>query len=341
MVREFHPRSVELTRSFDDLDSFSRSDAQLVIARLYGFGSWPKLRAGVELAREHTGSDPADIETGSGAGSAMSPVDRFVTLACVSYNPIDVHARLAEATRLLAADPSLGTGSPAAMAVTGQYRRLAEALDEDRAAAKRPTGPNRWPLLLYCTYSREMADGADCSAVETVRLLLAHGADPDAGFLWHGLVPPFTALTGALGRGEGDQPPHPDRDRLVRILLEAGADPNDGQGLYNNGLAGTAHDDPTHLRLLHEFGLGRPHNGPWYRRFGDRLTPPAELLHDELEVAAWRGLPNRMRFLIGLDLDLDRGVGRSGRRPLDLALEQGHDEVVDILRAAGATSTTE
>ncbi len=337
MVREFHPRPDDLLTSAEGLAAFARADAQLVIARLYGFDSWPKLRSGVALVREHTGSDPADAASQTGGDGHTSAVERFVALACVSYNPVDVHGRLSEAAALSAADPQLATGSLAAMATTGQHRLLAAALDDDPTAVQRATGPNQWPLILYCTYSRVPADGDDASAVETARLLVDRGADPDAGFLWHGLVPPFTALTGAMGRGEGDQPPHPERDRLMRLLLEAGADPNDGQGLYNNGLAGTAHDDPTHLRLLHEFGLGEPRNGPWYRRFGDRLTPPAELLYDELEVAAWRGLPNRMRFLVGLDLDLDRGVGRSGRPPLELAIEQRHDEVVTILRSAGAT----
>lgn len=336
MVREYHPRSVELTRSADRLGDFKRSDAQLVIARLYGFDSWPKLRAGVELVGDHTGLDPADTEAGGdrGDGPETSAVDRFVALACVSYNPVDVHARLVEAETLLEAEPSLATGSLAAMATVGHHRALAAALDADPEAANRITGPNLWPPLLYCTFSRVLVDGG--SAVETARLLLGRGADPNAGFLWHGLVPPFTALTGALGRGESDQPPHPDRDGLARLLLTAGADPNDGQGLYNNGLAGTAHDDASHLELLHEFGLGRPVGGPWYERFGDRLTPPEELLYDELEVAAWRNLPNRMRFLVGLDLELDRGVGRSGRTPMDLAVEQGHDEIVAILRSAGA-----
>lgn len=340
MVQEFHPRSPELIGSADRLDGFSRSDAQLMIARLYGFDSWPKLRAGVELVEDHTGLDPADTEAGDGDGdgSETSPVDRFVALACVSYNPVDVHARLVEAERLLEAEPSLATASTAAMALAGDHLALADVLDADPDAASRTTGPNQWPPILYSTFSRVLV--ANGSAVETVRLLLGDGADPNAGFLWHGLVPPFTALTGALGRGESDQPPHPNRDRLARLLLEAGADPNDGQGLYNNGLAGTAHDDPSHLELLHEFGLGRPFGGPWYERFGDRLTPPEQLLYDELEVAAWRNLPTRMRFLVGLDLDLDRGVGRSGRAPMDLAVEQGHDEIVAILRSAGASPAT-
>ncbi len=336
MVREFHPRLGNLDESSDGITDFSRTNAQLVIARFYGFSGWSNLRAHVELAREHTLPDPADRDEDPSKGADSGSVEEFVSLACVSYNPVDVHARLAEARRMLAGDPALASGSAAALAVTGDHLALADLVSADPSGVDLPTGPNNWPLVLYCTYSRVTPDGDRYSAVETLRLLLDRGADPNAGFLWHGLVPPFTALTGTLGRGEGDQPRHPDWQVMARMLLEAGADPNDGQGLYNNGLAGTAHDDPAHLEILSEFGLGRAHDGPWYRRFGDRLTAPSELLYDELEVAAWRNLPNRMRFLVGLGLDLDRPVGRSGQRPLQLALDAGHDEIVAILRSAGA-----
>jgi hypothetical protein len=131
-----------------------------------------------------------------------------------------------------------------------------------------------------------------------------------------------------------DQPRHPERDELARALLEAGADPNDGQLLYNNGLAGTAYDDTWHLDLLVEFGLGTDQAGPWYQRLGPKLTPPIELLYDELEVAAWRGLPRRMEFLIGLGLDLERPVGRSKKPPLEIARSAGHDHLAELIETA-------
>lgn len=334
LIVEFHPRFAD-PKSVESPAGFKRADAQLVVARLYGFASWPKLREHVGLVGDFTRSDPADVDSDD-------DVDRFVALACVSYNgDHDPHARTELARTMLDSDADLATGSIAAIAVSGHREAMADRIRHRPAVVNEPLGPNGWPPLLYCCYSRVDPSAPSRSTVDTARLLLDAGADPNAGFLWHGLVPPFTALTGAFGRGEADQAPHPQAFELARLLLEAGADPNDGQALYNNGLAGTAHDDPTHLQLLVEFGLGSTSPGPWYRRFGSHLTAPEELLYDEVEVAAHRGLPKRMRFLAELGLDLDRPVGRSARTAWQLANAGGHTAVIDVLKRAGARGTEE
>ena len=66
-----------------------------------------------------------------------------------------------------------------------------------------------------------------------MRLLIEHGADPNAGFLWDwgGQFPCLcTVLTGVLGLGETDvhrvegplyQPPHQYCFEFARLLLEA------------------------------------------------------------------------------------------------------------------------
>ena len=53
------------------------------------------------------------------------------------------------------------------------------------------------------------------------------------------------------------------------------------------------------------------------------MTAPIELLYDELEVAALRNLPNRMRWLVNLGLDLNRPVGRSQQPPHQIATNAG------------------
>ena len=64
--------------------------------------------------------------------------------------------------------------------------------------------------------------------------LLEYGASPDTHIKLNETYR-FTALTGAMGEGEQgvNQPPHQYADELVALLLDAGANPNEGQGLYD------------------------------------------------------------------------------------------------------------
>src|SRR5437899_21655 len=73
MVAEFHPDP-------PDLDRFPLSAAQLVLARKYGFASWAQLHRHVEVinTRSWTPGRPAPDDE--------PPADRFLRLACLSYN---------------------------------------------------------------------------------------------------------------------------------------------------------------------------------------------------------------------------------------------------------------
>jgi hypothetical protein len=179
--------------------------------------------------------------------------------------------------------------------------------------------------------------------VEVARLLLAHGADPNAGYLWEGLRSPFTALTGVFGGGEQGAPPHPRELELARLLLRAGADANDSQTIYNRGLGGVARDDTELLGLLLDFGLGRGDGGPWHRRLHPALQTPAELVAEALQHAAEAGLVARVRLL------LERGADPNApgthplyrqRRPYEGAVLHGNLEIARLLADAGADTGT-
>ena len=123
-------------------------------------------------------------------------------------------------------------------------------------------GPHAWEALLYLAYSRLPPGGPGRSALEVARLLLDHGADPNAGYLWEGLSPPFTALTGAFGGGEGDPPPHPVGGWRLRDCCSNAA-PIPMMGRRSTTAAAYAGDE--WLELLFEFGLGSGDGGPWHR----------------------------------------------------------------------------
>jgi Ankyrin repeats (3 copies) len=326
VVREFHPRLGNAALGSPELVAFSHADALLVVARSFGFESWPKLMAHLELVAPLARS-PHEI------GPSDSAADEFLRLACLNYGD-DEPVRWAEAERMLVAAPQLAMANLATMAATGAVDATRELLGRDPEGVRVLLGPYRWPPLLYLAYSRVAAP----AAFETAELLLDHGADPNAGYLWEGLSPPFTALTGAFASGEGTNPAHPDGLRIARLLLERGADPNDGQTIYNMG--GFPGDE--WLELLLEFGLGGGDGGPWRRLLGERQDSPREMLEDALMAAAGNGRAHRVRLLLDHGADPD-GTGShhpiyEGRTPIEEAAVSGNPEIVAMLQVAGARS---
>ncbi len=335
VVREFHPRLSDAQPGSPELAGFTRADAQLVIARQFAFASWPRLRAHLELVEPHARS-PHEQPVGGPLADERAIVDEFLRLACLTYGDDDPD-RLRRAQSMLEVHDWLARASVHTIAAAGLVDAARELLERDPAQASLAGGPHRWEPLLYLTYSR-VGVGPGRSAVAVARLLLEHGADPNAGYLWEGLVPPFTALTGALGGG-GTIPAHPERLALARLLLEAGANANDGQALYNQGWG----PDPQEewLELLFEFGLGSRDGGPWRRRLGERQDSPRAMVEDLLMAAAGHGLTDRVRRLLARGVDPEGRGSRHpiyrGRSPVQEAALSGHMDVVSQLVDAGAS----
>ena len=336
VVREFHPRLSDAQPGSPELNGFTRTDAQLVVARQFGFSSWPKLKAHLELVARYARS-PHEQPVGGPLADDRAVVEEFLRLACLTYGDDDPD-RWRAAQTLLQEHDWLARASIHTIAATGDLVAARDLLDRDPSHASLVGGPYAWEPLLYLTYSR-VPLGPGRSAVAVARLLLEHGADPNAGYLWEGLIPPFTALTGALGSGEGASPAHPDALALARLLLQAGADANDGQALYNRGWGPDPQED--WLELLFEFGLGTGDGGPWRRLLGERQDSPREMIEDLLMAAAGHGLTDRVRRLLAHGANPE-GHGSKhpiyeGRSPVQEAALSGHMDVVSLLIDAGAS----
>jgi ankyrin repeat protein len=339
-VSAWHPRPDRV-----DLALMPLHDAQLATARRYGFVGWPALVAYVDTARPLS-TDPATV-----VEDALAPADAFCALACLQYDERDEPARRERAAAMLHDDPELPAASVWAAAAASDPSALRRHLADDPTLAGRKGGPYDWEPLLYLCYSRVPTSRRAEGAVEAARLLLAAGADPDAGFLWRGLATPFTALTGVFGEGEQGphrQPRHPHDVLLAVLLLERGAEANDGQTLYNRMFTpGTEH-----LEVLFRFGLGGPDRGPWRRRLGDAMETPAEMLDRQVRWAAEHGFADRLELFARHGVDVsgvrlrdaralpdDVNAKTDGRTPLHEAAWDGDLERIEALLAAGADLT--
>ncbi len=332
-VRQGEPRGTALAAEFRPglpmNASFPLSAAQLVIARCYGFASWSKLRRHLDVVT------PRSFSPDSATSSDKSPADRFLRVACLTYQD-DSPADREAAAALLAADPQLPSSSIAVAAACADAVQVRQFLATDPSSATAPSGPFGWSPLLYQAFAR-LDVGLD-HTLDTARLLIGAGADPNDGRFWHGLPTPFTVLTGVFGAGEGDQPSHPHAMAFARLLLQSGADPNDGQTLYNRMFS--SNDD--HLVLLFEYGLGRGDGGPWHRLLGDALESPRVMLRNLLWWAITHDQRERVALLAGHGVDIQtrftevRYRTANGHTPIEEALLSGHRELADQLLALGA-----
>lgn len=308
---------------------FPLTAAQLVIARQHGFTSWARMRRYIQVVTGRAwtpGKPPPGDE---------SLADRFLRLACLTYTD-DEPADRAAATRLLAEHPELPQHSLFAAAACADVAQVRRQLAGRPAGASVTGGPYGWSPLLYQAYARHNPHVGLPATLETARMLLDAGADPNDGRFWHALPTPFTVLTGVLGDGEQSQPWHPHANSFARLLLDRGADPNDGQALYNRMFA--SNDD--HLALLFEYGLGRDTRGPWHRLLGESLESPAEMLRSLLAWAIIHDQRHRVALLAehGVDIVSPFTEQRSPRQgtPVEVALINGHRELAGQLLALGA-----
>lgn len=335
--------SLPAARGKEDKDLLAMSlrlhDAQSCLAREHGFLSWADLQLFV-LARRTLADDPnlavrrwlAMVYAGDVAGGN------------------NTH-RPAVAERLLIENPSLPGDDPYLACAVGDEAGLRRATLRDPAWVHREGGPLRLPPLVAVTHSglanrpgfRERLRG--CAS-----LLLAAGASPDqsVGNRW----PPasldapsaterLSALYGAAGKAFDPE--------LTRLLLEAGADPNDGESLYHSLEA------PGCTKLLLDAGARITGSNAMYRALDLDDVSALQLLLDHggdpnepplgPPTSDW-GSPllwaiSRRRSLAHLQALLAAGARADARAPdgvsaHTLALRFGQVEVAELLERAGA-----
>jgi ankyrin repeat protein len=220
-------------------------DAQSCIAREYGFASWQELKDGVELQRAQS-RDQQELRTfwlhlvyGGDVAGGLG------------------RQRPALAAKILADNPLLAAGDPWLACAVGDEAAIRRAIDADAGWVNRAGGSLKIPPLIAVTHSAFAKLDSHREALHrSLRLLLERGADPNQYF--HNRWPPnslekpgdekLTAIYGAAGKVHDVE--------MTRMLLAAGADPDDNESLYHSI------DDPDHrlpcMRALLEGGVRVP-----------------------------------------------------------------------------------
>ncbi len=306
-IQSFHPRP----ESFNGL-----RDAQLVVARRYGFISWAELTDAVQMAAY-------------AQQSLEQKANTFIGLGCVQYNGNDRLRNYQRAQELLERYPDIAKFSFYSALVANNANVVSEYLSNEPELVNKTGGPLNWPPLLYVTYGRIKESSGIKNAIVNAQLLLAKGAEPDTNIILNETYR-FSALTGAMGEGEGgeNQPSHQYAEELAAILLKAGANPNEGQGLYNTMFSSSG---DRWLALLIDHGLQAKHKLNWQNKESAQTT-----LDYQLANAVSGGYEKRVKILLSAGANPNATDGYNGRRVHTNALLRGHMAIASLLAEVGA-----
>ncbi len=274
-------------------------DAQSVVAREYGFPTWPKLVNHVEQVQARF-------------GITAEVADRFIELA--------LSDRIEKLRQWVDLHPGLPRFDLVCSLVSGETALVQKWLAGGASVgAKLP--PNDWTPLEYVCYSKmnkafaERSDGL----LESARLLLDAGADPNAYHLYEGAAK-LSVLYGASGESF--------HLGIVRLLLQRGAHPNDGESVYH----AAQHDQPEIMEELLAHGADISGTDPEWNN-----TPLFFLAgYRESDSGAEKGVAG-MRWLLEHGADPNIPSGECKETPLHAVCRTGMGHgVVEMLLRHGA-----
>jgi ankyrin repeat protein len=218
-VKTYHPRFSDLPDDEIMRRKFALANAQFVIAREHGFESWPKFAKHVEA-----------LASASFAASLSDPVTAFIVAACVPRDAMHSSGTLERAEAILAGYPAVASAGIYTAAILGEAAAVRRFLAIETRNAIANGGPYGWDALTHLCFSRYLRlDRARSDGfVVAAKALLDAGASANTGWMETNNEPHpewQSAIYGAAGIAQ--------HAGVTRLLLERGADPNDGETPYH------------------------------------------------------------------------------------------------------------
>ncbi len=309
-------------------------DAQSCIAREHGFASWPDLKRYVE------------VQAVAQQARAVRVLHWLQLIYRGDVSNTAGRTNLRVGLRMLAEDPGLLADDPYLACAIGDETALRRATQADPSWINRPGGPLQLPPLFAVAHSGLLrVEEFRARLHACAQLLIAAGADvnqrihsrwPPASLEKPDMRYPLSTLYGAAGANHDPL--------LTQLLLDAGADPNDGESLYHSL------ENPDCTRLLLEHGARIAESNAIYRAIdleddtalklllahgGDpnepARNPPLTDWGSPLAWAIYRRRPLHAKALLDAGADPSRAT-REGISLYRLALQFGLTEIAALLK---------
>ncbi|WP_157592726.1 ankyrin repeat domain-containing protein [Solirubrobacter soli] len=326
-IEQARKRAKELTKAWRAAGRPGRlADAQREIARGLGFSSWPALVHHAEaeaVDRAQRVETFVDWATNGRRDRAQALLDLDPSLTGTS---LDVALLVGDAERARSAFAPRGGRGPAAGgrgAVAGGGAAGGDGAARDPDA---PFGHRAWAPLVYVTHSAFLGSERTDALVETARVLLDAGADPNAS--WQ--HPEFGALSALYGAAGVNNEP-----RMTALLLDRGANPDDGESLYHS----VESRDHTCTKLLLDAGAPVANSGALGNSLCYDDLECTRLLLEHVEPGA--DLDGLIEFALAyersrahIELLLAHGAPATPKAAT-LAIRRGRDDLADLLGDPG------